>query len=100
MAELLVLEFDGVDDATYERVNAELGLDPRTGAGDWPPGLVSHVAGVTEDGHGCVAEVWESQQAQAEFMESRLGPALAAGGVSATPRVLWARVMGQHNPGL
>jgi hypothetical protein len=100
MAELLVLEFDNVDEATYTRVNAELGLDPHTGAGAWPEGLVSHVAGVTDDGHVYVVEVWESQQAQADFMESRLGPALGAGGISSAPRVAWSRVMGHHNPGL
>jgi hypothetical protein len=100
MAELLVLDFDGVDEATYARANAELGLDPHTGEGDWPAGLVSHVAGVTEDGHGYVVEVWESQQAQAEFMESRLGAAIAAAGITAEPRVTWSRVMGHHNPGL
>jgi hypothetical protein len=33
MAELLVLEFDGVDETDYAKVNAQLGLDPKTGAG-------------------------------------------------------------------
>jgi hypothetical protein len=100
MAELLILDIDGVDQATYDKVNAELGLDPNTGAGDWPAGLITHIAGVSDAGHGYVIEVWESQQAQADFMNSTLGAAMAKGGVAAAPQVTWARVIGQHNPGL
>lgn len=100
MAELLILDFDGVDEADYLNVNKELGLDASTGAGDWPAGLITHVAGVSDTGHGYVVEVWESQEAQAEFVSSRLGPAMAGGGVSAVPQVTWARVMGHHNPGV
>src|SRR5262245_58270486 len=97
MAELLILEFAGVDESVYAKTNAKLGLDPDSGSGDWPPGLISHVTGLSEDGHGYVAEVWESQQAQADFMNSRLAPALAEGAV-APERVTWARVIGYHNP--
>lgn len=99
MAELLMLEFDGVDEATYAKVNAALGLDPHTGAGDWPTGLITHAAGLSDSGHAYVMEVWESQHAQAEFMNSRLGPAMAAGGITAAPQVTWARVIGHHSPG-
>lgn len=100
MAELLMLEFDGLDETDYAVVNAQLGLDPNTGAGDWPAGLITHVAGVEEGGSAYVIEVWESRQAQLDFMESRLGTALAAGGVTATPKVTWARLLGHQNPGL
>jgi hypothetical protein len=100
MAELLILEFDGVNETDYARVNTHLGLDPETGAGDWPPGLITHLAGIREDGVGYVIEVSQSQQAQAEFMQSRLGPAMAAGGVTGTPNLSWARVIGHHNPSL
>jgi len=100
MAELLILDFDGVDEAAYLKVNGELGLDPNTGAGDWPSGLITHLAGISDAGHGYVIEVWESRQAQDEFMSSRLGAAIAAGGITATPQVTWAEVIGHHNPGL
>ena len=100
MAEMLILDFEGVDEADYLKVNKALGLDPETGAGDWPAGLVSHVAGVSDSGHGYVVEVWESQQAQADFVDARLGASMAEGGVTAVPQVTWARVMGQFNPGL
>jgi hypothetical protein len=100
MAELLILDFDGVDEAAYLKVNGELGLDPNTGAGDWPAGLITHLAGVSDAGHGYVIEVWESRQAQDDFMSSRLGAAIAAGGITTTPQVTWAHVMGHHNPGI
>ncbi len=100
MAELLILEFDGLDESQYAAVNAQLGLDQNTGAGDWPAGLITHVAGLAESGSAFVIEVWESQQAQADFMESRLGAALAAGGVTAAPKVTWARLLAHQNPGL
>jgi hypothetical protein len=71
VAELLKLEFDGLDETDYAAANAQLGLDPKTGYGDWPAGLITHVAGVDERGSAYVIEVWESQQAQVDFMESR-----------------------------
>lgn len=97
MAELLILEFDGLDETHYANVNGELGVNMETGAGDWPPGLITHLAG-TRDGGAYVIEVWESQQAQSDFMESRLGAALAAGGVTAVPKVTWAHLIGQQYP--
>jgi hypothetical protein len=100
MAELLVLEFDGVGETDYANVSAQLGRDPKTGAGEWPAGLISHLAGLKENGGAYVIEVWESQEAQAEFMQSRLGPAMAAVGVTAAPKVTWARLVGHQNPGL
>ena len=100
MAELLILDFEGLEEADYVKVNGELGIDPETGEGDWPAGLVTHMAGVSEAGHLLVIEVWESQEAQADFMSSRLGAAIAGGGISTVPQVTWARVIGHQNPGL
>jgi hypothetical protein len=99
MSELLILDFPGVGEADYAKVNVELSVDSNTGAGDWPPGLISHTAGVS-DGHLYVVEVWESHEAQAEFMGSRLGAAIAAGGIAAEPRVTWSHVVGHLNPGM
>ena len=98
MPELLILDFAGVTEAEYRNVNAQLGVDPDTGAGDWPVGLVSHTAGAT-DGHLFVVEVWESQETQATFMHTRLGAALIAGGIAVEPAVTWARVVGHQTPG-
>ena len=99
MAELLILQFDGVTEAQYRNVSKELGIDPDTMKGDWPAGLITHIAGMSEDGHGCVVETWTSREAQAAFMESRLGAAMGRGGVTATPTVTWATVVGEHHSG-
>jgi hypothetical protein len=100
MAELLILQFDGVSASDYAAVNSELGIDMHSGTGDWPAGLVTHAAGMSEDGALVVIEVWNSRTDQDAFMSSRLGPALAASGVTSHPSVTWAPAMAHHNPGL
>jgi len=76
----LILEFEGVTTKEYDAVNAALGIDPATGAGDWPDGLQVHAAGLNEDGHLVVTEIWDTPEHQARFMEGRLGAALVEGG--------------------
>jgi hypothetical protein len=88
MAEALLLEFDGVGIDEYHAVNAVLGIDAETGEGDWPHGLVSH-AGGAKPGGWVVFEVWESKDAQATFMNERLGRALEQGNTGAPTRVEW-----------
>jgi hypothetical protein len=97
MAEGLILRFDGVGRAEYDKVNAALGLDMEHGTGDWPAGLLSHAAGTADDGSFVVTEVWSSREAQAEFMHSRLGAALGAGGISGAPSVTWVSLFAHHN---
>lgn len=97
MAELLILEFEGVGEADYDKVNQILGIDTVTGEGDWPAGLVSHTAGPTEDGWR-VIEVWESQEDQKAAM-GRVGPALQQAGVNKPPRRSeWSKVKLHHTP--
>ena len=98
MAEMLILEFEGVTEADYRSVNAELGLDPDTGQGDWPAGLITHLTGIGEDGRAFVVESWASRQAQEQFTQNRLGAAMARGGVKATPTVTWTTLIGEHHP--
>jgi hypothetical protein len=50
MPEVLILEFTGVSEGEYAAVNKHLGIDMQTGQGDWPAGLLSHAAGIAEDG--------------------------------------------------
>ena len=99
MAELLILEFEGVTESDYRSVSAQLGIDPDTGEGDLPAGQITHHAGLTDDGRLVIAETWASREAQAAFMENRLGPALAQGGVTATPKVTWGIVQGSRGGG-
>jgi hypothetical protein len=95
MAEAIILEFTSSDAAAlYNTINGILGLDPKTGKGDWPAGILSHAAGVQGDAF-VVFEVWESKAQQEEFMNSRLGPALGQAGAPAPNRVEWFSVIGQ-----
>jgi hypothetical protein len=99
MPEALILEFTSVDPSDYAAVNAELGIDMTTGAGEWPRGLISHAAGLGDDGTFVVTEVWASRADQQAFLESRLGQALAAGGVTAMPSIRWIPLVAYHTPG-
>lgn len=93
MSEAIMLEFRGVTSEQYNAVNAILGIDPATGSGDWPPGLLSHT-GANGGEQLVVFEVWESQQAQQDFMSSRLGPALGQVGLPEPTRIQWLSVLG------
>jgi hypothetical protein len=99
MAEVLILEFEGFDQAAYDQVNAELGIDMDSGEGDWPAGLHTHMAGPTQGGGWIVVEVWESQEDQEAFMQSRLGGALHKAGVTGPPkRAEWTKPRSHHSP--
>ncbi|MGV1047763.1 MAG: hypothetical protein ACOYD4_04455 [Solirubrobacterales bacterium] len=97
MADGLILEFDGLDAETYERVNELLGVEMATGEGDWPDGLLSHSGGA-KPGGWVVFEVWASRADQERFMSERLGQALREGGVEGPPsRVEWLELAAHHN---
>jgi len=99
MPEALILEFDGVGSEQYEAVNRQLGIDPVSGDGDWPEGIIFH-AGAGRPGGWAVFEIWESRDAQDRFMQERLGAALKAGGIESPPRrVEWLKVGGYAMPG-
>jgi hypothetical protein len=95
MAEVIIIEVE-CDPALYPKVNEVLGLDPSTGAGDWPNGLLSHIGG-GGDGSVVVVEVWESRADQESWMASRLGPALGQVGVPQPKRMEWLSLLGQMN---
>jgi hypothetical protein len=100
MPAAVMLEFEGVTLTEYAAVNKVLGIDYTTGEGDWPDGLVTHTAGLNEDGHLVVMEVWDTPEHQARFMEGRLGAALAQGGIAGPPsRVTWIEVEAHHHLG-
>jgi hypothetical protein len=95
MSNVLILEFPGVTAEQYHAVNKVLGVDPATGEGDWPKPLEGHTAALGDAGL-VVVEVWESQDAQGEFM-ARLGPALAEVGLPQPTRMEWLSLVGRHN---
>ena len=97
MADALILEFEGIGRDEYDAVNQVLGVNMDTGEGDWPEGLLFHAAGATPKGW-TVMEVWESQEAQARFMNERLGGALAEGGITGGPSsAQWVDVAAHHH---
>jgi hypothetical protein len=96
MAAGLILEFEGLESDTYGAVNDLLGIDQKTGEGDWPAGLLFH-AGGAKPGGWAVFEVWESQEAQQSFMDERLGRALQEAGVTSPPsRAEWLDLAAHH----
>jgi hypothetical protein len=96
MPDALFYEFTGVSAHDYRAVNKILGLDPVTGDGLWPPDLLSHTGAAGPDGGFVVFEVWESQEAQTDWMTSRLGPALTRAGLPEPKRVQWLSVAGHY----
>jgi hypothetical protein len=96
MSEALILEFKGATSDQYHAVNKILGLDPATGEGNSPAGLLSHTGAFGAGGDLVVFEVWDSQEAQAAFMAARLGPALGQAGVPEPSRIEWLSLEGHH----
>ena len=92
MADVVVIEFSRPDAGSiYRNVNRILGLDEP--GGEWPAGLISHVAGEAGD-KLVVVEVWASQADQQAFMESRLGAAFHEADVPQPSRIEWVNHAG------
>jgi hypothetical protein len=96
MPDALILEFNGATADHYNEVNELLGIDPKTSEGDWPAGLISHTGAMNGETL-VVFEVWDSQDSQAAFMSSRLGPALGKANVPEPSRVEWMSLLGHHS---
>ena len=88
MAAALILKLAGIGLDEYFRVSSLMNIDQKSGTGDWPDGLLTHAAGVTDEGL-TVIEVWASRDAQGRFLQERLGPAMQKGGVTAAPTMTW-----------
>ncbi len=91
MAVGMVYLFKNIGQKEYDAVSKRLNTRS-DGTGDWPAGQTSHSAGPSDGGGLVVTEVWESREAQAKFMQDRLGPALAAEGVTDVPTITWYTV--------
>ena len=75
----------------YEAVNAEMGVEA-----DPPEGLIFHAAGPIKEGWG-VLDFWESRAQFDAFLESRIGPAIAALGDAAPPNPPEIKEFPVHN---
>jgi heme-degrading monooxygenase HmoA len=82
---MVIIEAPGFTVEQYDQVNETMGVSRVADV----PGLISHVAGPTDDGL-LVVDVWESAEAFQGFVENRLMPAFQEVGVSggSEPRVL------------
>ena len=95
MQHALIIEFPaaGIDaKALYEAVTNELGL----GDSGLAPGAISHTAAMSETSVLTIFELWETRDAQEEFMRLQLMPALQKKGAPAPSRVEWLDVYA-HN---
>ena len=77
MAVALVVEFPGVTQEQYDKVQKTLGLK---GPETWGPGLILHVAGPTAKGWE-VVDIWESREQFDRFVSERLAKALREAGM-------------------
>ena len=94
MSSACILEFNGVSASQYHEVNGYLGIDEANAEGDWPAGMVSHTGSTGDHDNFVVFEVWDSKEAQHDFMESRLGAALGKAGLPEPSRFEWFDVEG------
>jgi hypothetical protein len=67
-----LFEVGGFTEAHYEAVLVQVGEEP-------PEGCLVHIAGATDSGWR-VIEVWDTEESQRRFHESRLNPAFDAAG--------------------
>ena len=89
MADVIVLEFSAPSAVDiYNKVNHLLGWDGTPDWEQWPKGMLSHIAGESDD-KLVVIEVWDSKVDQEEFMRSQLGPAFTKAEAPQPTRVEW-----------
>ena len=96
MAVGLIIQFAGIGPDKYEAVMKALGLTGNKG--DWPKGIVSHMAGATPEGW-CVVDVWESQGDFDAFFNGRLKPAFDKVGDLPPPRITTVAVHNTYRHG-
>ncbi|HXY86316.1 MAG TPA: hypothetical protein VEH52_12620 [Gaiellaceae bacterium] len=78
MGIIVVMELPGATPADYDRVNEVMGIH---GDDNAPEGLISHIAGVTDDGM-LIVDVWDSEESFDRFFaDERVGKAIEETGV-------------------
>ena len=77
-AVLMIVEIDGFDTDTYDRMTA--GMNAHVADGSRHP-AVSHVAARSEQGGVLVVDVWDSPESFGRFAEEQIGPEAAKAGL-------------------
>ena len=94
MATIMQMHWREATPEEYDRAREQVGWDRET-----PTGAKLHVSGFADDGLH-VLDVWESEQAFNDFMEQRLGPAVAEIGIAGQPDVKFFPLHGVFAPAL
>jgi hypothetical protein len=81
MAVGIRVKFDGLGAEQFDKLEAT--LDAR---GNYPDGLIFHASGPIDGGWG-VLDFWESRAQFDSFVADRVGPAAAAAGITAPPKI-------------
>ena len=94
MAQIMKMRWEGVTPEQYDALRpiARWETEP-------PDGLHFHVAWF-RDGGIVVMDVWESSAHFDDFMQSRLGPAIAQIGVEGQPEMKWMDAYAFFIPGV
>ncbi len=77
----VLIEVPGGTQEMYDKAMKDLELTAN--GGDWPEGLISHIAGPNGDGW-TVVDTWQSKAEFEKFVQERLGKAMQVAGM---PRV-------------
>ena len=82
MAVVFIIEQPDVTREKYEDVRSQVVPDNRI-----PDGMILHLAGEVKGGGWRVVELWESEEAQGKFLQTKLGPAFQKAGVTTAPKI-------------
>ena len=91
MAIGLSIRFAGGTAEQYDAINAQMGIED-----NHPAGLIFHAAGPIKDGWG-VIDFWESREQFDTFLDTRIGPAIAALGDAGPPNSPEVKEFPVHN---
>ncbi len=74
----VLIDVSGGTQEMYDKAMKDLGLT--ADGGDWPEGIISHIAGPSTDGW-IVVDTWQSKDDFEKFVQERLGKAMQAAGM-------------------
>lgn len=94
MSVMMVMRWNGVTPAQYDRVRAAVGWETAV-----PTGAVIHLASFDKDGAN-ITDVWESAEDFQNFVEQRLMSEVREAGITGDPQVQLHPLHACFNPAL